>query len=69
MSMDYWQIIYTTNQIYEAEMVRNIMEDHEIECVIMNKQDSPHLFGEIEVLVPNENVHTAKQLILKFEGE
>jgi hypothetical protein len=35
----------------------------------MNKQDSTYRFGEIEVLVPNENVLAAKQLILKFEGE
>ena len=67
--MDNWEVIYTTNQMYEAEMVRNIMEDHDIECVIMNKQDSMRLFGEIELLVPNENVLAAKQLILKFEGE
>ncbi len=67
--MDNWEVIYSTNQIYEAEMVRNIMEDHDIECVIMNKQDSTYRFGEIEVLVPNENVLAAKQLILKFEGE
>lgn len=67
--MDNWEVIYTTNQVYEADMVRNIMEDNGIECVIMNKQDSTYRFGEIEVLVPNENVLTAKQLILKFEGE
>ena len=67
--MDNWEVIYTTNQVYEAEMVRNIMEDNGIECVIMNKQDSTYRFGEIEVLVPNENVLSAKQLILKFEGE
>lgn len=67
--MDNWEVIYTTNQVYEADMVRNIMEDNGIECVIMNKQDSTYRFGEIEVLVPNENVLSAKQLILKFEGE
>lgn len=68
-AMDNWEVIYTSNQLYEAEMVRNIMEDHDIECVIMNKQDSMRLFGEIEIWVPNENVLAAKQLIIKFEGE
>ena len=67
--MDNWEVIYTTNQLYEAEMVRNIMEDHEIECVLMNKQDSTYRFGDIEVWVPVESVLFAKQLILKFEGE
>ena len=64
-----WEAIYSTDQLYEAEMVKDMMADNDIECVIMNKQDSTYRFGEIEVLVPNENVLAAKQLILKFEGE
>ncbi len=67
--LENWEIIYTTNKLYEAEMVRNIMEDNEIECVIMNKQDSTYGFGDIEVCVPVENILAAKQLILKFESE
>lgn len=67
--LDNWAVIYTTNKLYEAEMIRNILADNDIECVIMNKQDSNYGFGDIEVCVPVENILTAKQLILEFEGE
>ena len=66
---DNWEVIYSTNQLYEAELVKTMLGDNEIECVIMNKQDSAYRFGEIEVFVPTEGVLKAKQLILEFKGE
>lgn len=64
-----WEVIYSTDQLYEAEMVKDMMADNDIECVIMNKQDSTYRFGEIEVCVPTEEVFKAKQLIIEFKGE
>jgi len=66
---DNWEVIYSTNQLYEAELVKTMLSDNEIDCVIMNKQDSTYRFGEIEVCVPTEGVLKAKQLILEFKGE
>ena len=64
-----WEVIYSTNQLYEAEVVKEMMADNEIECVIMNKKDSTYGFGEIELCVPTEDVLKAKQLIVDFKGE
>jgi hypothetical protein len=64
-----WEVIYSTNQLYEAELVKNMLDENDIECVIMNKQDSTYRFGEIEICVPTEGVLKAKQLILVFKGE
>ena len=64
-----WIVIYSSTQLYEAEMVRSIMAENEIECVIMNKKDSTYGFGEIEVYVPTTEAFKAKQLILEFNGE
>jgi len=64
-----WETIYSTDQLYEAEMVKDMMADNDIECVIMNKQDSTYRFGEIEICVPTEEVFKAKQLIIEFKGE
>ena len=66
---EHWEAIYSTNQLYEAEMAKDMMADNGIECVIMNKQDSIYRFGEIEVCVPVEEVLKAKQLIIEFNGE
>ena len=64
-----WEVIYSTNQLYDAELVKEMMADNDIECVIMNKQDSTYRFGEIELCVPVEHVFKAKQLIIEFTGE
>jgi hypothetical protein len=64
-----WEAIYSTDRLYEAEMVKGMMADNDIECVIMNKQDSTYRFGEIEVCVPTEEVFKAKQLIIEFKSE
>ncbi|MFZ4547204.1 MAG: putative signal transducing protein [Bacteroidales bacterium] len=66
---DNWVAIFCTNQLYEAEMAKDMLSDNNIECVIMNKQDSTYHFGEIELLVPFANVLKAKQLILEFKSE
>jgi hypothetical protein len=64
-----WNVIYTTAQLYDAELVKEIMADNNIECVIMNKKDSAYGFGEIEVLVPTTDTFRAKQLILDIRSE
>ena len=66
---DNWVIIYSSDQLYEVEMVRNYLNDHGIECVVMNKKDSAYMFGDIEVYVPTEEAFSAKQLILDFKSE
>ncbi len=66
---DNWVVIYTSDQLYEVEMVRNYLNDHGIECVVMNKKDSAYMFGDIEVYVPTEEAFSAKQLILDFKSE
>jgi len=65
----HWVTVFSTNQLYEAEMAKDMLADNSIECVIMNKQDSTYHFGEIELLVPSANVLKAKQLIQEFKGE
>ena len=66
---DNWVVIYSSDQLYEVEMVKNYLNDHGIECVVMNKKDSAYMFGDIEVYVPTEEAFSAKQLILDFKSE
>ncbi len=67
--LDKWIVIYSTSELYDAELVKTFMADNNIECVIMNKKDSTYGFGEIEIYVPTEEAFRAKQLILEFTGE
>jgi len=67
--LDNWVPVYSSSQLYEAEMVKNFLADNDIEGVIMNKQDSVYMFGDIEVYVPTNEALKAKHLIIEFKGE
>ena len=67
--LDNWTLIYSAAQSYDAEMIKSIMEENDIECVIMNKKDSTYGFGDIEVYVNTSDVFAAKQIIIDIKGE
>ena len=64
-----WVIVHTVAQEYEAEIIKSILNENNIDCVIVNKKDSAYLFGEIEIYVDVENAFIAKQFILNLESE
>ena len=59
--------IYSADKLYLAELVRQMMSDHNIQSFIVNKQDSAYKFGEIEPFVHRDDVIKAKMLIREFE--
>jgi len=61
-----WALIFSTAKLYLAEMAKNVLEDNDIQAVIINKQDSFYLFGDIEVYVKPDDVIRAKFLIKDF---
>lgn len=58
-----WIKIYTTNDFLKAELLRQALEENEIEVVILNKKDSSYQFGEVQVLVPEDQASQAKEFI------
>ena len=69
--MSKWSKIYASKKPYRAEIVKDILEQHEIKAIIMNRKDSAYdIFGQIEVHVEAEKVLTALKIIeddVKFE--
>ena len=64
-----WINIFTTNQAYLAEMIKDVLADNDVQAVIMNKQDSAYItIGDIEIYVKAENVIRAKFLINKLQN-
>lgn len=63
-----WVIVYTTNKLYQAELFREVLGDHEIGSFVINKMDSSYRFGNIEVYVKIENILKAKMLVKEFES-
>lgn len=58
-----WKLIFSTGKLYLAEMVKDILEDNSMDVVLLNKQDSFYLFGDIELYVKPDDVIRAKFLI------
>ncbi len=62
-----WVKAYGTNRLYQANIIKEMLADHEINSVIINKQDSSYKFGEIEIYTRQSDVIRAKHLINKIE--
>lgn len=59
--------IYSIGIPYQAELVKQMLTDHDIHSFIVNKQDSAYKFGDIEIYVQRDDVIRAKMLIREFE--
>lgn len=60
--------IYSIGNPYQAELIRQMLSDHNIQAFIVNKQDSAYKFGDIELYVNRDHVIRAKLLIREFEN-
>ena len=64
-----WVQFYSTDKMSQAEILKQVLSDHEIEAVIINKMDSSYKsFGEIEIYVKNVHVIRAKMLAKQFDS-
>jgi hypothetical protein len=60
-----WIKIFTSNNFYQSEMVKQALIGHDIESVLLNKQDSSHrTFGDIEVYIHQEDFSNAIEIII-----
>jgi hypothetical protein len=64
---DNWVKIYSSAYNHKVEILQALLKEEEIESIILNKQDSNYLFGEIELYAGVENVLKSKQIIEKNE--
>lgn len=64
-----WELVYSTSKPYEAEMVRSLLESTNIGAVVINKQDSSYMFGDIEVYVHPDQYDQALNIINNTEDE
>ena len=62
-----WVKIYTTEVNYEAELLKGLLFENEIDAIIINKKDSSYLFGELELYVQADDVVKAKHVITQHE--
>lgn len=64
-----WVMIFSTDQPYQAELAKQILEENRITPVVMNKRDSSYnTFGEFEVYVARKDVVRGKYLLKNLES-
>ena len=62
--------LLSTNNKNRAEITKQMLEQHNIDVVILNKQDSSYLmFGNIEIYVKENQLKKAIDLIKSVEDE
>lgn len=60
-----WTKIFTSANYFQAEMVKQLLTQHEIEVVLMNKRDSAHnTFGQVEVYIHQSAFSQAIEILV-----
>ncbi|MHB8208061.1 putative signal transducing protein [Mucilaginibacter sp.] len=60
-----WVKIYKSTNFYQSEIVKQMLLQHNIAAVLLNKQDSSYRsFGNIEVYVHQEDFDHAIELLI-----
>lgn len=66
--MTNWIKIQSFGRIHQAELRKDILEQNNINCVIINEKDSLFLIGDVDLYVEEKNEKIAKALIDEFSG-
>ena len=43
-----WEVVYNSETNYRAEIVKGVLEEHQINAIIINKKDSNYHFGHFD---------------------
>lgn len=62
-----WVLIYSTDQMYKALLMKEKLLEESINAFIINKKDSAYAFGEIELYVKPNDALKSIHLIKKSE--
>lgn len=50
-----WQRIYTTQQLYLAEIIKGVLEEYDFQPIIINKTISGYPLGDYEIYINRED--------------
>lgn len=60
-----WIKIYISHNFYQAETVKQILMENQIDAVLLNKQDSSYRnFGNIEVYIHERDFSQAVEIMI-----
>ena len=61
-----WILIYSVGKLYQAELLKERLEEEGIMCDIINKKDSSFQFGDIDLFVNAKDEARAREIVRLF---
>lgn len=61
--MENWAKVFDTQKFHEAEIVKAVLEENDIQVIVLNKKDSSYHFGAFEVHVKKDLIFKAIKII------
>ena len=58
-----WIKIFTSSDFYRAEIVKQVLTEHTIDAVLLNKQLSGYNIGAVEVYIHQEDFSKAVEIM------
>ena len=58
-----WAIVFTTQDSFNAELIKNMLLSNNIKAIIINQKDSSYNFGEVKVYASKKDEKKAIKLI------
>ncbi|MDD2963332.1 MAG: DUF2007 domain-containing protein [Bacteroidales bacterium] len=66
---DDYRLLTTAADVYEAELIRGLLLENDIEVHVLNKKDSELLIGEVELYVPGDQLAAAREILNQHDEE
>lgn len=68
--MDNWISVFVTDQICQAELIKGILNENDIDTVLLNQKDSSYpMLGTIQIMVNQNDKEKAEQIIKSIDSE
>ena len=58
-----WVVVYSSNDIFKAEIIKHMLLSNNIEAILMNQKDSSYHFGVAKVYTKKDDIEKAKKFI------
>ena len=65
-----WEVVYRASILHRVEIVKGVLDQHNIKSIIVSKKDSNYHFGHFEVMVSRVDIIRAIKIIkddIQFE--
>ena len=60
-----WVIVYSTSNVFQAEVIKQMLLSNSIDAISMNQKDSSYHFGLVNIYTKEKDMKKAKEIISK----